>query len=159
MATEGIRQTMRKRGINANLYLMSQHNQSILQQVLTGDPSVPYLPFVKRGRFNPDAEPTVREMRDDVVDYSVARLSDYVRKIKKGDRTPITVALRDVHPILISEREMARMQQRYNPSLGALYSTEGPMTERHQDEDILRGEHRTLQRRPSLAMGGAGTKK
>jgi hypothetical protein len=143
MATEGIRQTMRKRGINAGLYLMSQQKQSILQKVIVGPGALPYQPFKKYR--NDNTEPSVREQRDDQADYAVERLATWNRLQRKSGMTGILTSQSDVHPVLISEREMARLNQRFNPSVGLIYSTEGPLQEKHTDENILRGTGRMVQ--------------
>lgn len=143
MATVGIQETMKKRGINANLYLMSQQKQNILQKVLVGPNALPYQPF-KRYRKD-GSEPTVQEQKDDVADYAVARLLTWTDLARRTGFSGMMTSQNNVHPVLISEREMARLGQRYNPSLGLLYTTEGPLEERHQDKMILRAAHKREQ--------------
>jgi len=161
MATEGIRVTMKKRGINAGLYLMSQQKQAILQKVIVGPDALPYQPFKKYRGSDPAKEPTVTEQRDDQVDYAIARFTEWVRLENKGKMRGILTSQNNVHPVLISEREMARLGQRYNPSLGLLYSTEGPMQEKHQDDEILRTQGRVVQpsRVKNTALGSTGMSK
>lgn len=143
MATEGIRRTMEKRGINANLYLMSQQKQNILQKVLVGPNALPYQPFKK---FRQDgSEPTVQEQKTDVADYAIQRLLTWNQLAARSGFTGVVTSQNNVHPVLISEKEMARIGQRYNPSLGLLYTTEGPLEERHQDKMILRAAHKREQ--------------
>ena len=155
MATEGVRQTMRKRGILLSNYVMSQQYQPILQQVIVGPNALPYQPFKRYRGNDPDKEPTVQEQRDDIADYCVARLTEYIRLQKKGIQGSVHVTAATAHPVLYSEREMARQGLRYNPSLALLYSTEGPMQEKHRDEEILAGTHRVLH----PIYGAAGMRK
>jgi hypothetical protein len=151
MATEGIRATMIKRGINANTYLMSQQKQSILQKVIVGPGALPYQPF-KRYRTD-GSEPSVMEQRRDQADYAIERFAEWNRLSRRSGMTGMMTSQSNVHPVLISEKEMARLGQRFNPSLGLLYSTEGPMQERHSDEQILRGATRAG--KPTRAQFGS----
>jgi hypothetical protein len=152
MATEGIRQTMYKRGINAQTYLMSQQKQVILQKVIVGPNALPYMPFK---RYRGDNDPTVRTQRHDEVDYAVERNLAWNRLARRSGATGMLTAQDNYHPVLISEREMARLGQRFNPSVGLLYSTEGPLQERHADDEILRQTQRQVQ--PSrVKFGGTG---
>lgn len=151
MATEGIRQTMIKRGINANTYLMSQQKQSILQKVITGPNALPYQPFKLYRGDSVDA--TVMEQRRDQADYAIARNTEWNRLTQRSGLTGMMTSQNNVHPVLISEREMARLNQRFNPSVGLLYSTEGPLQERHRDDEILRSQGKLVQ--PSREHFGA----
>ncbi len=92
------------------------------------------------------------EQRRDVVDYAISRNLEWVRLEKRGGLTGVLTSQYNVHPVLISEREMARLGQRYNPSLGLLYSTEGPMQEKHSEEQILKSAGRVIQ--PSRVKNG-----
>lgn len=85
------------------------------------------------------------EQRADQCDYAAERLLTWNRLASRSGMTGVTTAQYNVHPVLISEQEMARLGQRYNPSLGLLYTTEGPLEERHPDKLILRAAHKREQ--------------
>lgn len=126
-------------GLNANLYLMGQQRQTILQKAIVGPGALPYQPFKKYRGNDPDKEPSVMSQRADVVDYAVERMRAWNRLARRNGATSILTSQNDVHPVLISEREMARLGMRFNPSVALIYSTEGPLEERHDDPDILLG--------------------
>lgn len=159
MATPGLIATQRKKGINSTTWLLSQQKQTILQKFIVGPNALPYQPF-KRQRGGED-DPTVRELRDDAVDYNVARSQEWNRLSRKagGGLRGVFASQSDVRPVLISEREMARMNQRYNPSLALIYTTEGPMQERHPDDQILRNAGKTAQPSREKDLGATGMAK
>lgn len=85
------------------------------------------------------------EQRADVCDYATERLLTWNRLAARSGMTGVLTSQNNVHPVLISEREMAKLGQRYNPSLGLLYTTEGPMEEKHSTPMILRAAHKREQ--------------
>lgn len=111
---------------------------------------------------------TVMDQRRDQADYAIARNTEWhatltltitltpTRRNRLAQRSGLTgmmTSQNNVHPVLISEREMARLNQRFNPSVGLLYSTEGPLQERHRDDEILRSQGKLVQ--PSREHFGA----
>jgi hypothetical protein len=110
-----------------------------------GPNALPYQPFKKYRQDSDGPQPTVMDQRADVVDYAEQRLLTWNRLASRSGLTGVTTSQYNVHPVLISEREMARLGQRYNPSLGLLYTTEGPLEERHPDKMILRAAHKREQ--------------